>query len=59
MYPLKRKSQTEDCESLLVELYNLLESYAPTWYTQELQERLLAKVGTQRTEVRSPKRKLK
>jgi hypothetical protein len=42
MKRLQPKPHTEDCQSLLVDLYDLLEAYAPPWYSHELRKRLLA-----------------
>jgi hypothetical protein len=33
--PDARAETTQQLEDALLELYNLLESYAPSWYTQE------------------------
>ena len=33
-------SETTQLESAILELYNLLESYAPSWYTQEHHNRV-------------------
>ncbi len=36
----------EELHKLLADLYELLEAYAPAWYSQELRERLLAALKT-------------
>lgn len=46
MQPLEPKTQTDDCKSLLEDLYNLLEAYAPPWYSHELRKRLSAALKT-------------
>ena len=44
MHPSEHEPQAQDVRKLLVDLYNLLEDYAPPWYSQELHKRLLAAV---------------
>ena len=46
MSPSAQKSQTENLGNLLTELYKLLETYAPVWYSEELHERLLSALKT-------------
>jgi hypothetical protein len=36
--------ETEDIHRLLADLYELLEDYAPPWYSEELHNRLLAEL---------------
>ena len=42
MSTLAPKSQTDELRKLLTDLYELLEAYAPAWYSRQLHERLLA-----------------
>lgn len=42
MNPLVPKPQIEDLRNLLTDLYELLEEYAPAWYSKELHDRLSA-----------------
>jgi hypothetical protein len=51
MQTLEPKTQTDDCGSLLKDLYNLLETYAPSWYSHELHKRLVAILTTLETQV--------
>ena len=37
-----RQSPAATPEVILEELFNLLESYGPTWYTEELHDRAIA-----------------
>jgi len=53
MQPLEPKTQTDDCKSLLKDLYNLLETYAPSWYSHELHRRLVATLKTLETQAGS------
>ena len=46
----KPEPQAEDCKTLLLELYDLLEAYAPPWYSQKLQTRMLAILETSDTQ---------
>lgn len=56
MQPLEPKTQTDDCKSLLQDLYNLLESYAPSWYSDELHRRLVAALKTLENTSGNPRR---
>ena len=38
--PKGSNTDKSDCADLLVELYDLLEGYAPMWYTEQIHERL-------------------
>jgi hypothetical protein len=38
--PRGSNTDKSDCADLLVELYDLLEGYAPMWYTEQIHERL-------------------
>lgn len=46
MHSIEPKPQNEECKNLLMDLYSLLEAYAPPWYSHELRKRLLAALKT-------------
>jgi hypothetical protein len=49
VHPIEPMPQIEDCQNLVVDLYNLLEGHAPPWYSHELHNRLVAALKTSDT----------
>lgn len=43
--PLPDKPAASTSHEVLLELFNLLEEYAPVWYTEELHNRAVAALG--------------
>ena len=53
--PRQLSDHEDDLVNALLELYNLLEEYAPTWYTQEHHDRAEAALRPFRNQQRSQK----
>ena len=50
---LNPKQQSENSQNVFIDVYRLLEDYAPSWYSDELRERFSAAVMPQGTRVRA------